>query len=154
MALCDMCGRDAPLFKTEIEETILNVCGKCSKHGKVLKKIKTKIEKKKEQKQIKSFEEKPETEEFVVTNYSKKIREARNKLGKTQKEFALMLNEKESILQKLETGSFEPPILMAKRFEKILGIKLVETIDIGKETPKQKEKTGNLTIGDLIKIKK
>ena len=154
MALCEMCGREAPLFKTEIEGTILNVCDRCAKYGKVLKRIKTTAEKKKEQKQAKKQEEKPETEEFVVNNYSKLIREARNKLGKTQKEFASMLNEKESIIQKIETGTFEPPIPMAKRFEKILGIKLVETIEIEEEKPKQKGKTDSLTIGDLIKLKK
>ena len=149
-----MCGKDAPLFKTEIEGTILNVCKGCSKHGKVMKRIKRESEKKKETKQQSALK-KPEIEEFVVVNYSKIIRQARNKLGKTQKEFAQLLNEKESIIQKIETDNFEPPIAMARRFEKILGIKLVETIEVEEESNKQQKRNAKeLTIGDVIKLKK
>ncbi len=151
MAVCDMCGKDSTLFKTEIEETILTVCSACAKHGKILKRIKPAIEKK--QQQIKPQIQKPEREEFVVANCGEIIRKKREKLGKTQKEFALLLKEKESIIQKIETGNFTPSLKIAKRFEKILNVKLVEEIEATEETIQQK-KTEALTIGDLIKIKK
>lgn len=153
MALCEMCGRNGPVFRTSIEGTILNVCKECAKHGKVLKKVKTPEEIKKAIK-LKEKEETPEQEEFVVSNYGKIIRDARNKTAKTQKEFAQMLNEKESIIQKMETGNFEPSLKTARKFEKILNIKLVETIELEEEKTKKNKNNLGLTIGDVIKIKK
>lgn len=151
MAICEMCGKKSQLFKTEVENVILQVCSLCSKHGKIIKKIKT-IETIKKEKQIQSNKTKPE--EFVIANYGKIIKKKREKLEKTQKEFAQFLNEKESIIQKIETGSFEPPLKMAKRFEKILKIKLIETMEINSEEKQSQNKSGSLTIGDIIKIKK
>ncbi len=153
MAVCDMCGKDASLFKTEIEGGILNVCKTCAKYGKVLRQIKPPATEKEKKKIIKEKAQEPEIEQFVVVNCGEIIRKKREKLGKTQKEFAKLLNEKESIIQKIETGSFTPSIKTAKRFEKILNVKLVEEIEITGE-PTQQKKTEALTIGDLIKIKK
>ena len=31
---CDMCGKDAPLFRTLVEGTEINVCEDCTRHGK------------------------------------------------------------------------------------------------------------------------
>ncbi len=151
MPKCEMCGKEGELYNTEIEGVILSVCTKCSKHGKVLKKTKVIVKKGQIEEKRK---EKPEREEFVVANFAKLIRNKRNKLGKTQKEFAQMLNEKESIIQKIENGSFEPPIKTAKRFEKILNIKLVEEIEIGEEKTGKRAKAEGLTIGDILKLKK
>ena len=39
---CDMCGAEAELFKTKIEEGVLNVCKNCSKHGEIIHKIERK----------------------------------------------------------------------------------------------------------------
>ena len=41
-------------------------------------------------------------------------------MSMTQKQFAKYINLKESMLHKIETGSFEPPLDMAKKLEKIL----------------------------------
>ena len=52
---CDMCGRDTQLFKADIEGTILNVCGNCSRFGKIietLRRERTEIFKKKEVKGV------------------------------------------------------------------------------------------------------
>jgi putative transcription factor len=71
-------------------------------------------------------------------------------MGLSHKEFAARLNEKESIIHKLETGSFEPPIELARKLEKLLRISLVqedkdEKVAVGKGTG------GGMTIGDIIK---
>lgn len=142
MASCEMCGKEGGNIPTIVEGITLNLCKNCSKHGKVLSKPR-----KKEQR-IESRRE--EMIENLAEGYGKKIREAREKNGLTQKEMALQINEKESILQKIENEQFKPTIGKAKKLEKVLKIKL---LDSEVETPKyEKTKTtGALTIGDLIK---
>jgi len=144
---CDMCGKEGQLFKALIERTELTVCKKCGDHGKILRKIsppKPAIKK--------TIEAKKEIIETITSDYSKKVRNAREKLGMTQEEFAKKIKEKESVVHKIETGIFEPSIPLAKKLGKILHIKLIETLE--EETaPVAKGKSTALTIGDLLNSK-
>jgi uncharacterized protein (TIGR00270 family) len=154
MTVCEMCGKKGDLFKTEIEGIILNVCVSCSKHGKVLKKPVV-FQKTNFKKSGKELEKSLEKEEFLVFDFGKKIRKKREDLQKTQKEFADLLNEKESIVQKMENGSFEPPLPTARRFEKILKIKLVDSDFISaSKVDRVKSSSEAFTIGDVISKKK
>ena len=71
----------------------------------------------------------------------------------TQKELARKLNEKVSIIHKMETSSFEPNISLARKLEKFLKIKLIE---LHEEVHKKetRAKSDAFTIGDFIKVKK
>ena len=127
---CDMCGSEGGLFRVSIEEAILNVCNKCSKYGKVLSKVKIMApsEKKKEQKKLEKAKLQPGKEIIfvIVPNYSTKIKKKRERLGLKQKDFAKLINERESLVSKLEKGSVEPSIKLARKLERSLKIKLVE----------------------------
>ena len=90
--------------------------------------------------------------ETVAGDYAIKVRAAREKSGMTQADFAKALNEKESIIQKLETGTFHPPISMARKLEKMLKITLVQ-IEEEEKIEGEKKTSGSLTIGDLINLK-
>ena len=70
----------------------------------------------------KTESEEPETEvmDLLVEDYAEKIRKKRESLGINQKEFAKKLNEKESLIQKIEAGHFEPSIGLAKKIGKVL----------------------------------
>lgn len=150
---CEMCGKEAELYTANIEGTHLKVCKKCAGHGRILEKPKSQTAPRRIKKPAKKEEpEEKELTEAVTEDYAKKIRDARTKLEMTQKEFAKKINEKESLLHKMETGSFKPPIPLAKKLEKILNIKLVEQREEEKVVmPKQKKSSGPLTIGDMIK---
>ena len=90
----------------------------------------------------------------IVPDFAKLIRAAREKTGMNQAAFAQKLNEKESIIQKLESGAITPPVSLARKLEKTLRITLV-TIEKDEQAPSERaKKSGPLTIGDLIKIKK
>ncbi len=151
---CDLCGAEETLYKTIIEDAELNVCRKCSKHGKVLEKVKKaepvkkkgKLEKKKE-------EEEEKTIQIVVSDFSEKIRKEREEKELEQKEFAKNISEKESVVHKLETGELKPSIELAQKLERKLGIKLIEEYK-EEHKFKGKTKTGKVTIGDMIKLKK
>lgn len=145
MAACDLCGKDTQLFSAIVEGSRLNVCSACGSYGKVLKKQVV-------FKKNPVAEKAPEPVEVVVSNYAKLIRESREKRNLTQKDFARFLNEKESVVQKLENGVLVPPLSMAKKLEKLLRIKLVE-IEEESAVPPNKG-SGPLTIGDILNIKK
>jgi len=62
------------------------------------------------------------------------------------------MNEKESLIQKIESGHYEPSILLAKKIGRFLKIKLLEEHE-EKHEKQSKSKTDSLTIGDFIKVK-
>lgn len=153
--LCDMCGSSGKLYKAMVEGALLTVCDNCSKLGKITATVKTdeKIRKKPRfEKKIVRREE-PEIIEIIAENYAEKIKTKRESLNLTQKQFAEKINEKESVIQNLESGSFSPPINLAKKIEHFLKIKLVEVLKEEQQKISASE-PGSLTIGDFIKIKK
>jgi putative transcription factor len=150
--ICDMCGSSGKLYKAIIEGAELTVCQNCSKFGKVISVVRQEIPKEIKATK-KSKEQEPEIMEVVVNDYAEKIRKKRESLGLKQEEFAKKINEKESLVQKMESGHFEPSIGLAKKIQRFLRIRLIE--ERKDEYEKQKPvKTGAFTIGDLIKIKK
>jgi putative transcription factor len=150
---CDMCGAKTKLFKTVVEGTEMNVCRDCSKFGRVLGEIKEK-EKPKKIEKIR-IDAGPDIEilQVIIKDYGQKIKKAREKLGLKQKDFAKKLNEKESLIHKIETGSFEPNLNLARKIERFLKIKLVEQHEEVHKTG-TRSKSDALTIGDFVKIKK
>ena len=151
-----MCGKDTQLFKTDIEGSILNVCKQCSKFGKVISVIREKPkETKKETKgnTVKSTEPDKELVLAVIPNYGEIIKKQREILGIKQEDFAKRINEKVSLVHKIETNNFEPNVSLARKIEKFLHIKLLE-IDEVKPTFLQQTKSEGFTIGDFIKVKK
>ncbi len=154
---CELCAKNAGTLQAIVEGSSIIVCKSCAKFGKVIgeitptnkdKNIKINSSNAKYIKQI----ELPSEE--IVRDYSLKIRAAREKLCKTHKEFAKLISEKISMIHKLETGSFEPPIELAKKLERILKIKLTEIIEEVPTNAQEKKNSEGFTIGDFIKIKK
>ncbi len=149
MALCDMCGKETKLIVALIENTELNVCEKCGKFGKIIRKdnyipkIKKSI--------IKEIEE--EVLERIVKGYGTLIKEAREKINIKQEDFAKKINEKVSLIHNIESGHHEPNIKLAQKIEKFLKIKLIDEKKLEK-TELKTTKSETLTIGDLIKLKK
>ena len=153
---CEMCGSDEQLFKTNIEGSILNVCKTCSKFGKVISTVKPPEQVKKEEKQQRKHVARaaePEVVYVITPDFAKRIKKKRESLGLEQKKFAKLINEKDSIVSKLETGAFEPNIKLARKLEKFLHIKLVEEYREEQKAALVKAKKG-VTIGDVVKLKK
>ncbi len=149
---CEMCGREPAAVKAAIEGTVLALCDACGRYGKVLGRVATATAavKKKEGKTA-SFVE--EESDFVVANLGQLLKQKREALGLRQDEFAKKIAVKESVLHKMETGAMKPGIEEAKRFEKLLGLRLIEKANMEEGIVPQPKKD-QLTLGDLIKIKK
>lgn len=133
---CDLCGYSGELIKAKVEGTILNVCSKCSSYGKVLSTNTVNIQKNEV------------VEEVVVINIGNIVRLWREDKGLTQEEVALKLNEKESLVRKIESG-FMPSLDIAKKLQKLVGVKLVEFEKF--EALKKSDTVSGMTIGDLLK---
>jgi len=156
---CEMCGKETDLiYITEIEGTELKVCKNCSRFGKVKKRInleeRKEENKKKEIEKRKEVKEELEEEEFVVVDYARKIKEARERMGLKQEEFAKKINEKVSLIHKIESGHLEPSIELAKKIGKFLKIRLIEKYSNIKVKDNKNKDSGVLTIGDIINLKK
>jgi len=65
------------------------------------------------------------TDEFILDpEFPKVIRDARNKKGITHDQLGQKINEKVTLLKKVETGTIKPDEILSKKLEKFLGIKL------------------------------
>lgn len=144
MVSCELCGKDSKLLSVLIEGVKFNVCGSCSSHGKILQDANIK------KGELKKPIIRNEVLDVVVDNYSDIIKNFREKKSMTQKELALKLNEKESMIAKIEQGTLKPSLDLAKKLERFLGVKLVTKEKIS-ESLSLNVKRGSLTIGDFLK---
>lgn len=145
-----MCGAEEQLFRADVEGTELNVCSKCAKFGKVISRVRDPP--KRVKKQRVETTKTSEKVQIIALDYSKRVRDARTRMGLTQLELSRKLAEKESLVQKIESGQFEPSIRLARKLENHLRIKIVEQHE-EKHEKKFKASSGPLTIGDMIQLK-
>ena len=137
---CEVCGSRYSRRRAKIEGVILRVCSNCVKLGEEL----PVVEIKKVKKKIQKIEEK-----IIKPNFSFIIKEKREKMKLTQEQLANKLNEKLSIIRKIENG-WEPSSKLIEKLEKLFKIKLFE---VPKEEYIEKQERKNLTIGDIVEIK-
>lgn len=163
MMLCELCGKNVTFCKkVTIEGVHLEVCSECAKFGIEAKKEPPKEtgpkpviaqrleirEKRGRPRDILSGVEKEE----LVDDFSARIRNARSQKGMSQKDLAMKINERVTILSKIETGDMRPDDKFVAKLEKELGIKLKEKVAeivVAKGTG-----TPSLTLADLIKMQK
>lgn len=142
-----MCGAETELVDAIIEGTLLHVCRRCAGFGET---VAVKGPAPAPLKQKKAVVE--EALHYVVPDYAVRVKQAREKRGWTQEDLARSLRERESVIHKIESGHMKPPLALAQKLEKALGITLVELY----EEPAQRTvnfKDSALTIGDLVKLK-
>ena len=155
---CDICGREEQLYKTDIEGSLLNLCSGCAKMGKIMGAIqpppdRKELKKKKKEEGLPAYlAEDREIIQVISPDYAKIVKQAREKRGLKQEDFAKMISEKESLVHGVETGRHEPSIPLARKLERFLNIRLVEQHE-EKHGKLVKAGTGPLTIGDVL-IKK
>jgi putative transcription factor len=150
-----MCGSKEAAFVADIEGSLLNVCSVCGEYGTIKSRVIIEQPESKTEDQAINTTSEPEKEimQIITSNYSKLIRDKREQLSLKQEDFAMKINEKASLIHKMETGEFEPSMELARKLEKFLNIKLVETHEEIRK-PIVHEKSGSFTLGDFIKVKK
>jgi putative transcription factor len=165
---CEVCGhkiREGPQ-RVIIEGAKLTVCMECAKHGKgtweptrpdaaprptVISpgvQVQGPIQIKK-----KVITARVDTSKEIVEDYAEIIREAREHLGYTHEDLGKKINEKESVLRKIETHKMAPNDLLISKLEHTLKIKLLVPVSQEK-VPFPKAASREFTLGDAIKIDK
>ncbi len=140
---CEMCGHEGVLVRALVEDTELKVCENCAEHGKRMAIVK-------ERAPAAPMLKRQAMLQGIVDDFAARIKTAREKLGKTQKEFAQMIAEKESVIHHLETGSLEPDMELARKLERQLHITLVEQQE-DEIIPTKQSKNEAPTLGDFLK---
>jgi putative transcription factor len=155
-----MCGGAGPLARAVIEGVEMSVCNACSAMGKVLVPA-PRAEPKKGSFSTAMQKPKPaphpvssEPDERLIDNFAEKMRHLRERSGLTQKDFAAKICERETIVSKIESGSYQPPIEVVRRWEKILHARLIESDEEKGMVIENNKDDDDLTIGDIIKVKK
>lgn len=153
---CELCGKEVVNpKKVMVEGSTLHVCDECSSYGKeVLKEKKdsssdvmNRLEKNKKRRSSKEVY--GETQKELAIDYPEKIRDSRQEKELTQEELSKKINEKKSIINKLEKADMRPSDELRKKLERVLDIDLMEEIE--DVHPSEHNDSEGLTIGDLIK---
>lgn len=163
---CPICGGKiwGKGQKVLIEGAKITVCQNCAHLGKrIITKPKqspikkTLPSKQKISKSNRTFNPKNTLEPSleIVSDYPKRLRNVRAKDNLTQEQFAQKINEKPSLIRRIESGKVEPNLKLAKKIEEIYNIKLLKEIDeIQVNTKKFMKKSSGSSIGDIAFIKK
>lgn len=160
---CEMCGEDRPIqAMIEVEGARMQVCALCVRFGRVVETPGApKAVAAREgaarglQTREKRMTEKPvplEGADDLVADFGERVRVGRERKRLSLDDLARAVNEKKSLLAKVEAGSFFPDPHVTRKIEAALGIKLrekVEEVHTEKVRPR-----GGMTIGDLIKMQK
>jgi putative transcription factor len=138
--LCEMCGQDVPATSAvRVEGSTLQLCPNCSKFGVPIAppvmpagsapapsrsgsitRILPRAPRSVAERDL--YAEMPEME--LAPDWGKRIRLAREALAWTPEEFGKRLNEKKSLVLKLESGSFRPPDATIRKVERLLRVRL------------------------------
>ena len=149
-----------------IEEAKITVCRSCAQHGTKLQlkhqlvhraPYSSKKPKKKSSKPSRKNQNILDDSESIVSDYASRIRKARTSSKLTQEQFAQKLNEKPSLLRRIEAGKVEPTIKLAKKIESVYSIKLlkkIDEIDASVQTERFLKRSTGRSLGDIAFIKK
>ena len=158
--ICELCGADVPRTKNvAIESTVLAVCNDCARFGQevaipVVRRgslppvIAQRLEARQRRLTPRDVYEHAGGLE-LADDFPRRIREAREARGWKQADLGAKINERASVIAKLESGAIMPGDALVKKVERALGIKLMEKVEpvVVKKAPSH----GSLTLGDLIK---
>jgi len=150
-----MCGKPGANKVAKIAGAEMTVCDSCAARGEVVEEIREPtrreriIERKREEPKI---QEAPKLEE-VLENCGELVRHKREELGLKQEELAQRINEPESLIKRVEHG-FVPNLKVAHKLQRILHVKLTEVSEGTEQEYVSGHGSGELTLGDVIIIKK
>ncbi len=159
--ICELCGKETPHARSvAIEGSVLSVCGECVKFGSEVAGpirvrrpgapvVAQRLERRQQRMSERDIYTAPASDE-LAEDFGERIRRAREARGWKQADLGAKVNERESVIAKLESQAIVPTDAMVPKLEKTLGIKLREKV----EPVAVKKQTGRapMTLGDLIRM--
>ncbi|WP_396612865.1 multiprotein bridging factor aMBF1 [Haloferax sp. S1W] len=172
MPQCEMCGSDqASLKKVKVEGAELQLCDDCAEFGTEVRtesassststKYSTSSSSSKTSRSSGSSSSSSKTRrrrdmfddmDEIAADYDARIRDARESRNMSQEDLAKSLNEKASLIRKLERGDILPPDSVREKLERKLDISLVEGAS-DDESEWSGGSNTTTTLGDVVKRK-
>jgi putative transcription factor len=162
MPSCELCGKKPSVYNCEIEGTMMRVCEDCSRFGGIRGKSNVRIVVAESKKPVSN-----EPEYVFIQGYGLIVKNAREKTGMKQEDFARKINEHKSLIHQVESEHIKPNILLARKIERALHIKIVDEVKSEKYDAGEGEKSLNstgriapkpksegLTLGDMMNVRK
>jgi putative transcription factor len=87
-----------------------------------------------------------------VDDFTQQIRRAREQRGWAQKDVARSLNERTSVITKVESGKMAPTITLARKLERLFKLTLLEETESVDLPPVPSQSSA--TLGDVVQIKR
>jgi len=153
---CEICGNNIGRkpYKVVIDGVSLIVCERCASRLKAPKREvipkRTTVHQTPKPKII----HREIVEYEVVEDFPERIREAREAMGLTRELLARLVGEKESTIRRIESGTLIPNLDLARKLEKALKIVLVVESPLYGYDEGSERRSYELTLGDVVKIKK
>lgn len=171
MVQCEMCGTETESPTTsKIEGAELQVCSSCADFGTAVSRADTPSSTTKYSTGTSTGTTKTTTTsstqqsrsggrdlfdemDTLAADYNDRIREARESRGYSQEELAQELNEKASLIRKLERGDMQPNDSVQTKLERKLDIALTESASDEDDEWKSDVSPGETTLGDVVRRK-
>ena len=160
---CEICGKPVPEnnpIRAKIEGSVMVVCKECSKLGTVQKAppkpkyVKQNKGKKPANTRKRNYSRNDEPSEELIEDFSFEVRKAREAKDWSREDLGRKINERVSVITRIETGKMTPHTKLTKKLEKALNIKLLEKVDNVDLNQFINSSSGERTLGNIMKIKR
>ena len=160
---CEICGKEIPEhnpIRAKIEGSVMVVCKECSRLGKVQKAPpKPKFRKQEKNKRPtttrnKAYSRNEEPTEELIEDFDLAVRKARESKDWSREELGKRINERVSVITRIETGKMTPDTKLTKKLEKALNINLLEKVNNIDLNQFISNSSGERTLGNVMKIKR
>ena len=160
---CEICGKPVPEnnpIRAKIEGSVMVVCKECSKLGTVQKAppkpkyVKQNKGKKPANTRKRNYSRNDEPSEELIEDFSFEVRKARETKDWSREDLGRKINERVSVITRIETGKMTPDTKLTKKLEKALNIKLLEKVDNVDLNQFINSSSGERTLGNIMKIKR
>ena len=159
---CEICGK--PVSETnptraKIEGSVMVVCKECAKLGTIQKAPpKPKFQQNKQRKRTtnkpkRNYRNDEPTEE-LIENYNTAVRNAREAKNWSREDLGKKINERVSVINRIESGKMTPDNKLTKKLEKALNITLLENVNDVDLNQYINDSPNERTLGNIMKIKR
>ena len=160
---CEICGKPVPEnnpIRAKIEGSVMVVCKECSKLGTVQKAppkpkyLKQNKGKKPANTRKRNYPRNDEPSEELIEDFSFEVRKAREAKDWSREDLGKKINERVSVITRIETGKMTPDTKLTKKLERTLDITLLEKVDNIDLNQFINNSSGERTLGNVMKIKR
>jgi len=161
VSYCDLCGSEivGRAILVEVDKAILSLCPSCARtfvvDGKRIRMLSSSEERTQQKTTARITRPRVarRVEYEVVENYAELIKSARESMGLSRDALARAVGVKESVLRRIEAGQLVPDPNLARKLERVLGIKLLAPAGIEGGDFSVGSSRVELTLGDVVELR-